>query len=248
MKRFASTIITIIVVAHVLPMNAMACGGVGGGYRGPSRSFYGPSAPIYRSAPVYRQPLVPQPILRQPAVRTISTQPQIRIAPTQRVQIAAMQPTQARTQPTQVRSSQPASQGTTPTQPSAAPQPSNSNVNSALAMLAGQQAPQSQTSNAPQTANVNETAKHVGMWTADVNGSTTIRLSLQGDGSFNWVATRDGKESRFDGQFTIADGTLTLARASDNQKLTGSMTFSENGFNFKLNGAKDSGLNFTQQT
>ena len=40
-------------------------------------------------------------------------------------------------------------------------------------------------------------------------------------------------------------GKLTLTR-SDNQSLAGDLTNMANGFNFKLNGAKDSGLNFAR--
>jgi hypothetical protein len=40
-------------------------------------------------------------------------------------------------------------------------------------------------------------------------------------------------------------GKLTLTRG-DNQSLAGDMTVSSNGFNFKLDGANDTGLNFAR--
>lgn len=258
MKRFATTIITLIILPNVLPMTAFACGG-GGGYRPSIRPYYG-SAAVYQPAPVYRQPVIQrhvvrQPIVSQPAIRTSSAQPQIRIAPTQRTQLATTQPSQTSISRPSVpqasnsnsnRTTQP--QVTNPTtDPTTTPAPNNSgnsNVNSALALLAGQQPQQPSSNVTPPTT----TAKHVGTWTATVGSDATVQLSLQADGSFQWVASKGGKQSRFDGQFTISDGTLTLARSSDNQKLSGSMSFNGQGFNFKLNGAKDAGLNFTQQS
>ena len=71
-------------------------------------------------------------------------------------------------------------------------------------------------------------------------------LNLNNDGQFSWVAQNNGKTSQFGGRFTLENGTLTLARSSDNQKLAGKMTLSASGFNFLLNGAKDGGLNFQQ--
>lgn len=88
---------------------------------------------------------------------------------------------------------------------------------------------------------------HVGQWKANLANGTTVELTLQADGSFVWVANSSGKTSSFQGSYTIAGGALTLVRSSDNQKLAGSLTsLSNGGMNFKLNGAKDNGLNFSR--
>ena len=113
------------------------------------------------------------------------------------------------------------------TQPAAQPQ-------------AEQPAQQPQASTQPQQA-----AGNVGTWVAKVGDQATVRLDLRADGSFTWTATRNGKTSNFAGQYAINGGKLTLTR-SDNQSLAGSMTVNANGFNFKLNGATDNGLNFAR--
>ena len=88
-------------------------------------------------------------------------------------------------------------------------------------------------------------AGHVGQWKASMASGATVELTLQADGSFSWVATSSGKTSSFQGNYTVDGGSLTLVRSSDNQKLAGSLTpLGSGGMNFKLNGAKDTGLNF----
>lgn len=231
-------VLALVMLSNVSGL-ALACKGRGGGYRGgyraPSRS-YGYAAP-----PVCHRPMYP-PVIRQPfqqppvqSARPISISPQ---APFQAGPTQPVQPAPRNQQAPQV------------TQ-----QPNNrqNGSSSALALLGGQsnsqpaqrqplqQQPQQQQ---PQQQQL----QHVGSWTASTATGATITLNLNGNGAFNWVANSNGKTSRFDGQFTIADGTLTLARSSDNQKLSGRMTFSGNGFNFKLNGANDGGLNFSQQS
>ena len=89
---------------------------------------------------------------------------------------------------------------------------------------------------------------HIGTWQATTPNNASVTLSLSGDGSFQWVAENNGKTSRFAGTFTISAGKMTLSRSSDNQKLIGQFVFSGNRFNFKLDGAKDSGLDFTRQS
>ena len=72
-----------------------------------------------------------------------------------------------------------------------------------------------------------------------------MKLDLRADGSFTWTATRSGKTSNFAGQYTMQGGKLTLTR-NDSQKLAGDMTINSGGFNYKLEGAKDAGLNFAR--
>ncbi len=75
-----------------------------------------------------------------------------------------------------------------------------------------------------------------------------MRLNLQADGRFSWVATnKSGQTSTFQGAYTFGNGALTLIRSNDNQKLSGSITLAGNqSFIFKLSGAKDNGLSFAR--
>jgi len=91
-------------------------------------------------------------------------------------------------------------------------------------------------------------ATHVGNWTANLTNGAQVQLQLQANGTFNWLATnKSGKTSKFQGSYTVGNGSLTLVRSNDNIKLSGSMTkSSNNAFNFRLAGAKDSGLSFSR--
>ncbi len=94
---------------------------------------------------------------------------------------------------------------------------------------------------------VTPSAGHVGRWKATLGNGATVELTLQADGSFSWVATSSGKTSSFQGNYSVEGGALTLVRSSDNQKLAGSLSGTAGGgMNFKLNGAKDAGLNFSR--
>jgi hypothetical protein len=88
----------------------------------------------------------------------------------------------------------------------------------------------------------------VGEWVASLANGSRVQLSLKSDGNFLWTAAnKDGKASSFQGSFTISDGSLSLARSSDNQKLSGSMaTTGPNGFSFQLAGAKAPALEFVR--
>ena len=90
--------------------------------------------------------------------------------------------------------------------------------------------------------------RHVGTWQAKTPNNAVVTLTLNADGSFSWLADNNSKISRFDGNFTVADGKLTLSRSSDNQKLAGQFVLSDNSFNFRLDGAKDTGLDFSRQS
>lgn len=88
-------------------------------------------------------------------------------------------------------------------------------------------------------------ASHVGQWKASIPNNATVQLTLNADGSFAWVAVNGDKTSSFEGSYTVSGGALTLVRSSDNQKLAGQLTPTQDGgMNFKLNGTKDAGLNF----
>lgn len=88
---------------------------------------------------------------------------------------------------------------------------------------------------------------HIGQWSASLQNGSKVQLTLQPNGSFTWVATSGEKVSSFEGSYTVSNGSLTLVRSSDNQKLIGSITPSgSSSFTFKLTGAKDAGLNFSR--
>lgn len=117
----------------------------------------------------------------------------------------------------------------------------------ALQILAGMStpegAPAQTTSIAPAQA---ATDPRVGTWVAKLGNGAVIRLDLRADGSFVWTATQEGKTNSFEGSYAFGSETLTLARSSDNQKLGGKLTLAANGFNFKLDGSSDSGLDFVR--
>jgi hypothetical protein len=89
---------------------------------------------------------------------------------------------------------------------------------------------------------------HVGNWTARLSNGAQVQLNLQADGRFQWIATnKSGQRSTFQGSYTFDNGSLTLVRSNDNQKLSGVVSLAGNqSFTFKLGGAKDNGLNFVR--
>ncbi len=118
----------------------------------------------------------------------------------------------------------------------------------ALQALAGWGANTSEPAASQAPAAQPQQPSHVGTWTASLPNGARVQLTLQASGAFRWIATnRSGTNSTFEGSYTVSNGSLTLVRSNDNQKLAGNMTSSSNtAFNFKLNGAKDAGLNFVR--
>ncbi len=243
--------LSLVVFSQVVSIASAGCGGGigGGGFHRPPARAYGQSrsyTPAYR--PVARPQYQPAPQYHsapQPAIRVVQTRPvsqpvrqpvQQQLIQQPVAQQPVQQPQQVAQQPVQQQSA-----ATTPAPVSQQPtQTAQQNATqSALAFLANEPAQQ-------QTQPQESTASHVGSWKATTAGGATVTLNLNDDGQFSWVAQNNGKTSQFGGRFTIENGTLTLARSSDNQKLAGKMTFSGSGFNFLLNGAKDGGLNFQQ--
>jgi hypothetical protein len=131
-------------------------------------------------------------------------------------------------------------------QPQRTPSQSTQSGLNALDFLAGTSGP-TESSRAPADSPQPQPG-HVGTWQAKTPKNAIVTLTLNADGSFSWLADNNGKNSRFDGNFTVADGKLTLSRTSDNQKLAGQFTLSGSRFNFRLDGAKDSGLDFSRQS
>jgi hypothetical protein len=173
--------------------------------------------------PVQQQLVQQQPIAQQ---QLVPQQQQVPVQP----QTAPQQPATPVQQPAAVQPQQAA-----PVQQQA---PANAQT-SALQALGGF-AP-------PQTAQV-QTPAHVGNWSATLGNGASVQLVLQADGSFSWSATnKSGNASTFQGSYTVGNGSLTLTRANDSQRLAGSMTTtSNNAFSFKLAGNNAAGINFTR--
>jgi hypothetical protein len=88
---------------------------------------------------------------------------------------------------------------------------------------------------------------HVGSWTAVLANNVSVQLLLQADGAFRWTANANGKASSFEGTYNLNGGSLQLNRSSDSRQLSGSFTRTNSGgFNFKLQGKDDAGLNFAR--
>jgi len=87
-----------------------------------------------------------------------------------------------------------------------------------------------------------------GVWTAQLANGSRVQLSLQADGNFSWTAVnKDGQSSVFRGTYTIHNGSLSLTRGNDGQKLDGTMTLtSDNTFSFQLTAAQSASLNFVR--
>jgi hypothetical protein len=68
------------------------------------------------------------------------------------------------------------------------------------------------------------------------------------DGSFRWTANnKDGQSSVFQGTYHIENGSLSLTRNNDGQKLSGSVTTTgTNAFSFQLLVAQSSSLDFVR--
>ena len=207
------------------------------GYASP-RYGYAQPQPIHAVRPVQpvqQQFVQPQPVAQQqlaPQQQQIPVQQQI--APAQ-PQVAPQQQL-APQQPVAPVQSQVAPQQQAPVQQSQAP----ANAQTSALQALGGFAP-------PQTAQV-QTPAHVGNWTATLGNGANVRLVLQADGAFSWSATnKAGNASTFQGSYTVGNGSLTLTRGTDNQKLAGGMTTSgNNAFSFKLTGNNAAGINFTR--
>lgn len=103
----------------------------------------------------------------------------------------------------------------------------------------------------PQTAvqpTVSAQLTLAGSWTASLPNAARVQLVLQADGNFSWTAiNKDGQSSIFQGSYVIENGSLSLTRSNDGQRLNGSMTLNgENTFTFKLSSAQSSSLDFVR--
>ncbi|EAQ79162.1 SRPBCC family protein [Blastopirellula marina] len=136
--------------------------------------------------------------------------------------------------------------------PAAQPQPAapttgsaNAEI-SALEALGGFAPPQAE-STTPVAEN-NALPAHVGRWSSTLGNGARIQLDLNANGSFNWsAANKDGGTSSFQGTYEITNGSLTLIRSTDNQKLAGSLeTNGNDAFSFQLADQKAAKLEFVR--
>lgn len=191
------------------------------------------------------QPAAPQQVISQQAPFQQVAQTQ-RMTPQQQ-QIAPQQPQQPVTSPQQTQVAP--QQRVAPQQPVARQQQPEGNpaAMSALQALGGF-APPATAQPPQQQLQPVQTPVHVGDWTATLGNGSTVKLSLQADGTFNWIATnKTGGTSSFSGSYTAGNGSLNLNRSNDNQQLGGSMTNNgNNAFSFKVAGNNAASINFNR--
>jgi hypothetical protein len=91
----------------------------------------------------------------------------------------------------------------------------------------------------------------VGTWNAQPDRNSSIKLTLQPDGSFTWDVAKPDGQTQLRGNYAIGNANqLTLAQDQQGGTLAGSVAWSDNGrFTFRLTGAptSDSGLTFVRQ-
>jgi len=122
---------------------------------------------------------------------------------------------------------------------------------SALQALGGFAPPQETTPASPepvqQTVQTQQPS-FTGTWTASLANGARVQLALQADGSFSWTAiNKDGQSSVFQGIYNVENGSLSLTRNNDGQKLSGSVTTTgTNAFSFQLSVAQSSSLDFVR--
>jgi hypothetical protein len=86
-----------------------------------------------------------------------------------------------------------------------------------------------------------------GEFSASLANGATVRLRMLEDSTFTWVATNKGKNSSFQGTYTLEGGSLKLLRSSDNVKLEGTFAQTQNGFAFKLgSGQSETNMSFVR--
>ena len=200
-----------------LAVTAMACGGGGGGfYRGGYSCGYSQPTVIVREVPAQPQVIVQQ-APPQPAPQQFTT-PQFQ---PQSQQMPANVPTPNQNIPPQGPSNQADAQ------------------QSALEALAGWDGSDMATA-------ASQTTAPTGNYQAKLPSGASIRMTLNSDGTFRWTAVKDGKTSVGQGKYTLNAGALRLVRSSDQQKLEGAFTPTQQGFILRVAGAKETNLNFVK--
>jgi hypothetical protein len=88
----------------------------------------------------------------------------------------------------------------------------------------------------------------VGDWTAHPAGDTTINLHVGDDGAFRWKVNAKGKPRELVGNWSQANGLLTLAQEGDAGALVGRVAWqADDKWTFRAigTGPEDHGLQFT---
>lgn len=262
-----TTNLTVVALGFAL----LASPAISNACKGGRRARYAPSQ-VYYAPPQYQRPCPPTVVRTPPStLQPIGQYPTQGLVPQNGIQIPG---TQQRTQGGSPVGTRIGMQAGTPagaqtgglaamgqTQTSASAASSNTAEMTALQVLAGmsadrapaQQSRTQATESRPNPASGSPAASastrsgRVGAWVARLPNQASVRLNLQADGSFIWMATNSGgKKSNFQGSYRLDGRSLTLVRSDDNQQLAGTLTDTNGGFNFNLNGTKDSGLNFTR--
>ena len=192
--------------------------------------------------------------LPQPQVQMQQPQPQVQVQPQQQLQAGTAQAAQ----PQAFAPQNAAPALTAPVQSptgvaphgnlAGSPAPENSAQQSALQALGGFAPPQNAAAQSAIALPQTPQSTFTGAWTASLSNGARVQLSLQADGNFSWVAVnKDGQASSFQGTYSMENGSLSLSRNTDGQKLTGSLTPSgANNFSFKLSDAQASSLDFVR--
>ena len=250
MTLFTRTLLVATIVAGTtLATTTDAEAGCGGS----RRSYFRPRI-AYQPRPVYHPPA--QPVYQQPISQPVQQLPPQQLPPQQQQPQLPQQPQQPQ-QPIASQPTQPAQQATPPAQSTnpVASQPTQPQTNAAApsgnASMTALQALASMSaipSSNVQTPAQPQQPTQVGTWNAQLSNGARVQLKLQSDGSFSWTPTnQSGRSSSFAGSYSIANGSLTLTRSTDSQKLGGTLTQKgSNSFNFKLAGTNDGGLNFVR--
>jgi hypothetical protein len=88
-----------------------------------------------------------------------------------------------------------------------------------------------------------------GAWKASPSPNTQIELNLDPSRAFTWKVTINGKPNTIQGQWSYADGVLTLAAQGQNGAMVGRVVPNANqGFSFQPMGTEGSapGLAFSR--
>ena len=89
-----------------------------------------------------------------------------------------------------------------------------------------------------------DAAALAGKWRASRPDGSAIDLTLGADGRYTWKFTQDGQDRKFDGAYSVAENLLIL-KQGDQATMVGQITpQADGGFNFRLAGANDKGLDF----
>jgi tetratricopeptide (TPR) repeat protein len=89
----------------------------------------------------------------------------------------------------------------------------------------------------------------VGSWSASPAPDTTIGLTIQDGGAFAWKVTSKGKAQDITGDWSLANGVLTLARGGQGGAMVGNVSWlAPDKFTFRAlgTGPGDSGLTFSR--